>query len=134
MPRGLTFDLKISGTHNKPLERTSDRFHYVAKRMRNARIAFQQVSKIVESGEERHFNSLRGRYVQTGATRDSLTQPNANGALREAHHNELVFGTTIEYAKYLRKGKKSAVLVLKPTERRASAELILQHIVRGVDK
>lgn len=99
--------------------------------MRHAEPAFKLVAEILEKGEERHFKGLQGRYVRTGALRDSLTQPSANGAIREIHGDQLIFGTSIFYAKFLRKRKKSAVLVLKPTERKAAAATILAYVSRG---
>jgi hypothetical protein len=39
-----------------------------------------------------------------------------------------VFGTSIWYARFLRRKKKSAVLVLQPTERKAAAQTILDYI------
>lgn len=124
MPRGLEFGLELIG--GEEAERDLDG---IASRMSNARPAFELVEKILESGEERHFNGLKGRYVRTGATKASLTDGNANGAIREAHADELVFGTSIYYARFLRRKKRSAVLVLKPLERKASARTILDYIM-----
>jgi hypothetical protein len=61
-----------------------------------------------------------------------LTDGNADGAIREAHADELVFGTSIFYARFLRRRKKSAVLVLKPLERKASQRAILDYITGGL--
>lgn len=126
MPRGLSFDMTLQSAEAvEDLER-------IAKRMVHLGPVFEgPVMRTLESGEARHFAGLRGRYVQTGATRDALTQPNANGAIREAHNDELIFGVgdPIYYAKYLRKGKKSAVLVLKPKERKTASATIMDFIV-----
>ena len=124
MPRGLEFGLQLLGG-----EEAIDDLDGIAKRMEHARPAFEAVSEILEAGEERHFSGLRGRYVRTGALRDSLTQPDANGAIREAHADELVFGTSIYYARFLRRKRKSAVLVLKPLERKAASKTILDYVM-----
>lgn len=127
MPRGLNLTLQGVG-----IDKTADDLELISDRMRDSRLAFLQVIPVLESGEERHFRSLRGKYVDTGALRDSLTQGTANGAIREAHGDQLIFGTSLHYARFLRKKKKSAVLVLKPTEKKLASELILGHIMRGV--
>lgn len=127
MPRGLDFALHLVG--GKEAEHDLDG---IAERMRDAKPAFELVEKILEAGEERHFNSLKGRYVLTGALKESLTNGDANGAIREAHADELEFGTSIYYARFLRRKKKSAVLVLKPLERKASARTIMAFVMGEV--
>lgn len=124
MPRGLDFSLQLTGD-----EKAAADLDGISVRMQNARPAFELVQEILQAGEERHFAGLRGRYVRTGALKASLTQPNANGAIREAHADELVFGTSIYYARFLRRKKKSAVLVLKPIERKAASRTILDFIM-----
>jgi hypothetical protein len=124
MPRGLEFGLQLVGD-----EKAVKDMDGIAERMKDAKPAFELVEKILESGEERHFNSLKGRYVDTGALKASLTDGNANGAIREAHADELTFGTSIYYARFLRRRRKSAVLVLKPLERKASTRTIMEFIM-----
>lgn len=126
MPRGLTFEIQALGA-----EETSRDLEGVEQRMIHAEPAFTRIERILEAGEQRQFNRLHGKYVRTGATRASLTQPTANGAIRQAHADELVFGTRIWYAKFLRKKKKSAVLVLLPKERKAITQTMLDHITSG---
>jgi hypothetical protein len=132
MPRGLTLDIRVSGSKEQPLKKTEERTRQVADRMNNAQPAFKDVARILQKGELKHFALLRGKYVRTGATLASLTQETANGAIRKYHGSELLFGTSIPYARYLRKGPRSAVLVLKPKERKASGNAILDYIVHGV--
>jgi hypothetical protein len=126
MPRGLTFEIQALGT-----EDASHNLAGVSARMSNAQPAFTQIERILEQGEQRQFDRLHGKYVRTGATRASLTQPSANGAIRQAHADELVFGTNVWYAKFLRKKKKSAVLVLLPKERKQVTQTMLDHITSG---
>jgi hypothetical protein len=135
MPRGLNFEIQAIG-----VEQTSRDLEGVTHRMVNAEPAFVEVERILERGEHRLFDRAHGRYVDTGATRESLTQPEANGAIREAHGDQLIFGTRIWYAKFLRKpgrgrsGKtKSAILVLAPTERKQARETILDYIRGGTE-
>lgn len=125
MSRGLTFEIQPIG-----VEETSHDLAGVAQRLVNAEPAFVEVERILERGEQRLFKRLRGKYVDTGATMASLTQPTANHAIRQAHADEVVFGTSVWYARFLRrKSKKSAVLVLQPTERKAAAETILDFVM-----
>lgn len=126
MPRGLYFHIEAVG-----VEDAEDRLEGISARMKNARPAFDEVAGVLEEGEQRHFARLRGKYVDSGALLASLTQPSANDAIRDAHADELVFGSSLYYAKYLRKGKKSAVLVLLPKERKTAAKTILDYITYG---
>jgi hypothetical protein len=59
--------------------------------------AWQAAFKAQERAQEEPFRS--GRMVASGDLRDSLTQPNATGAIREAHGSEALFGTDIRYAR-----------------------------------
>ncbi|MCU1500583.1 MAG: hypothetical protein JWM47_4536 [Acidimicrobiales bacterium] len=105
----------------------------VGQRMVHASPAFVEIKKVLEEGEKRYFDRLRGKYVKTGDTLRALTQENANGAIREIHSDGagLTFGTSIWYAHFLKKpgGKKSAVLVLEPKARRQSKEILLDYIL-----
>ena len=123
MPRGLAFDLEVLGA-----EEMAERLERISHRMEDSRAGFRHALDTLEAGEARHFRSLRGRYVRTGALRDSLTSSNAQGAIREAHSDYALFGTSIFYGRFLRKGKKSAVLVLKPLERKTIARELLAWI------
>lgn len=126
MPRGLYFHIEALG-----VDKAEKDLNNIARRMHNARPAFEEAAKILEEGEKRHFARLRGRYVDSGALLASLTQPSANGAIRDAHADELIFGTSLYYAKYLRKKKKSAVLVMQPKTRKTASQTILDYIVNG---
>jgi hypothetical protein len=120
----LIYDIQALG-----VEKTTADLEGISHRMTDAEPAFVEAARILERGEQRLFKRLHGKYVRTGATRDSLTQPAANHAIREAHADELVFGTSIWYARFLRnKRGKSAVLVLTPTERKQINRTILDYI------
>jgi hypothetical protein len=101
--------------------------------------------KVLEEGERQLFSRLSPRFEDTGATKASLTQPSAEGAIREIHGMTLRFGTSIWYAKFLRKidgpgrkprGRKrvgpSLVLKLKASDRRAALEMVGRYVMRGV--
>lgn len=103
----------------------------IAERMLNARPAWEAIEQILEKGEERIFDRWKGRYVLTGALKESLTQKDATDALRRAHAEQLEFGTTVWYAHFQKVRKKSAVLKLLPTERKASARVLIEYAVYG---
>lgn len=124
MPRGLNFTIEAIG-----VDKTESDLEGIAHRLTHAEPAFMEVARILEKGEQRLFARLGGKYVNTGATRASLTQATANQAIREAHADELVFGTRVWWAKFLRKGKKSAVLVLMPTERKQVRQVVLDYVM-----
>jgi hypothetical protein len=126
MAASLTYEIQALGT-----EETEADLAGVSRRMANAAPAFAESARILERGEQRVFDRLHGKYVRTGATKASLTQPAANGAIREVHADALIFGTSIWYARFLRKRKKSAVLVLLPKERKQLTQTMLDYITEG---
>lgn len=126
MPVGLDFSITAVG-----LDGAVDRLAGVEGRLQNIAPVGRRVFSELEAGERRHFERLNGRYVDTGLTRDSLTQSGHENAIREAHHDELEFGTSVWYARFLRKKKKSAVLVLQPKARRGVSATILAYVAEG---
>lgn len=126
MPRGLTFDLTAVATGP-----VVERLEGISHRMLHLQPVMPSVERIWESGEARLFAGLRGKYQDTGALLAAMTQPTANGAIRQHHADELVLGTSLYYAKYQRKGKKSAVLVLRPTEKKQASRAIIDFIAEG---
>lgn len=100
--------------------------------------------RALEVAETHLFERVSPRFVLTGRTRTSLTEPDGAGAIREIHGVEARFGTSIWYAKFLRKiggpsgkprGRKregpNLVLKLTLTDRRAAIEAIGEYVVRG---
>lgn len=100
---------------------------------------------VLEQAEATLFDSYGGEYVASGATRDSLTQPSANGAIRRIHGNEIEFGTSIWYAHFQRtiggpsgkpRGRKregpSKILKLTPAARQAAAQLVMDRVMGRV--
>ncbi|MEJ7785575.1 MAG: hypothetical protein WKF96_12290 [Solirubrobacteraceae bacterium] len=132
MARSVSFTISVHDA-----QKTSGNYDEVSRRLLNAKPAFSEVLDILEEGEARHFARLH-KYVRTGALMASLTQPTANDAIREAHGDGLVFGTSTYYAKFLTKERrsrttgevtkqkgKSAVLVLQPKAKKAASQVIL---------
>jgi hypothetical protein len=108
----------------------------ISYRMRNAAPAFRDVIPTMERAEMRLFARLRGRYVDTGRLLASLTTSVSPNAIRDVGDDELIFGTSVYYARFLRAGKygkrrgrKSAVLNLLPRERKQVAATILDYIL-----
>jgi phage gpG-like protein len=66
--------------------------------------------------------------ILTGRLHRSLTEPEAEGAIREVHDDHLVFGTSLYWARFMQAGTtvngaphepKRPVLVFRPTDRKA---------------
>lgn len=121
----------------------------VAFRADDWRLPFREIMGLLERDEARHFRSLRGRYVLTGATRASLTQPAANGAIRELHAGSLHFGSSLDTARYLTKSPHdpfneqvpkphrpdllSGVLVFRGVTKKEASRIILEHTAEPWD-
>lgn len=128
MPRSMTLEIQAFG-----FKEASTKLKKVSFRMRNARPAFELISELMEQSVERAFTKLRGKYVDTGALKDSLTQSTANDAIREAHMDGLDFGTQVWYARFHKdKRDKSPYLKMLPTERKEAAEILMEHVVGGM--
>ena len=124
-------------------EETADHYDEVADRAVHGKPAFEKVMRLLEESHASHFASLRGRYVLTGATLASLTQPSGTGAIRVAHQDSLHFGTTVDQAHYLTKAprdpdndqirkpnnKLSAVMVLSKKTKETAAQILLDYVV-----
>jgi len=125
---GVTFDIQAFG-----FDEAEGKLKKISYRARDMRPGFEVVSQMLEEGEKRLFKRYHGKYVDTGRLMESLTQPQANDAIREAHAQELVFGTEVYYARFHKDKKgKSAVLKLQPTERKKIPITLLEFVTRGV--
>lgn len=134
MPRGLNFEVEAVGVN-----RAASALAHTGERMVHLEPAWAEVDEIMESGERRLFDRYHGKYVLTGALKESLTG-GGSGAIRRHHGDEYEFGTSIFYARFLRRRRasvpgrpprsnsRSAVLVLQPTERRLIARVLMRHI------
>lgn len=128
MARPLFFEIQAFGFNE-----ATGKLKRVALRMVNAQPAWKSIEEILEAGEERIFTRFRGKYVDTGALKESLTQSSANDAIRDAHAFGLDFGTSVWYARYHKdKRGKSPYLKIQPTERKIISAEVLEYIVGGM--
>lgn len=81
-------------------------YYDVAIRCEHNEMAFDEVMKVMEETEREHFAKMKGRYILTRATIESLTQRNGAGAIREAHGDSFAFGSRVEQAHYLTKAPR----------------------------
>jgi hypothetical protein len=99
---------------------------------------FPATIQLLEQNERDVFDGLHGRYVNTGATRDSLTSSGGD-AIRDIRGDELEFGTAVYYARFLtrvigpdnRRTGGSAVLRVSPARRTMIAGQTLNWLVNG---
>lgn len=116
----------------------------LSKRLADPVPILEATMRALEQAEVSVFEALSPHFVLSGATRASLTQPDAAGAIREIHGFEARFGTSIWWAKFLRKidgksgkprGRKRVGpnLVLKTTraQRAAAVRVIAREILLG---
>jgi hypothetical protein len=99
----------------------------VATNFVNLEDPFQKAFRAQERAQEEPFRS--GQLTDTGNLRASLTQPTANGAIREAHSLDAEFGTSVRYARPAAARSGTHVLV-EPVD--DLAELFLDHILEPV--
>lgn len=117
----------------------------ISERLDDPTPLLEGAMKVLELSETSLFDRLAPHFDLTGATRASLTQTDARGAIREIHGVEARFGTSIWYAKFLRKidgpsgkprGRKRVGpnLVLKTTaaDRHAALTQYGRYLLTGV--
>lgn len=118
-------------------EETAVHMHQRARRAADMAPAFEEMVPALEKAELRLFDSYQGKYVLTGATKESLTQSDANGAIRAAHGERFVFGTSIWYAKFQgttgvgSHGPPSAILAVPPGAGERAAKIGAAYVVDG---
>lgn len=116
----------------------------VGKRAVHARPAMLKITELLLLGEVALWKRSGGKKwapkvgdgqtgVLTGALLRSLTTPEAEGAVREIHDDHVVFGTSLFYAGFMQSGTvrepKRSVLVFRPTDRKATKEIIRLHLL-----
>jgi hypothetical protein len=104
----------------------------VGARLLDLQPAYEAIFGAVERGEERRFDELGGKYVDSGDLKASLTQSDALGAIREAHAEYADFGSSIPYAIYQREGGKSAVGGFDNREKAEAGAIMLHWVMNGV--
>jgi hypothetical protein len=116
----------------------------ISGRMLDLQPVFRGEIQRLEASEARLFDELGGRYVDTGATRDSLTASGGRGAVRETTRSTLAFGSSVYYARFLvehpgpvtdkgglKRPPPSAVLKLEPETAELAARDVGEHVMRG---
>lgn len=111
----------------------------IADRVEAPALTMASEFKVLEEEERAKFDALGGRYVDTGRTERSLTEPAGPDAIREVTPWGIVFGTAVPYARYLTEDEEgdrhtggNAVLVSIAEDAVLGAgERILERIVRG---
>lgn len=114
----------------------------ITDRLIDSRPIMRKQARVLELNETAVFEGLAGRYVDTGATKRSLTEPGGEHAIREATPHGLSFGSSIWYAHYLtehigpvtdkggmKRHPPSAVLKLEPETAHVIAADVLGQIV-----
>lgn len=91
--------------------------------------AFRLAEHVLEHGESSPFRG--GQLTDTGRLRASLTQPFANDAIREAHGDELVFGTSVPYARAAASKAGERILLLSQREQKEISKLMIHYVVDG---
>lgn len=109
------------------------RYKGIQERMLDVSPAWRRIEEILQEGERRHFTQLKGRFVDTGRVRASLVGESSD-SIRHLTDEEYTFGTSVFYARFLKGAntKKSAVLVLKPKERKAARMTMMDHLLGRV--
>lgn len=81
-----------------------------------------------EQVQERHLDEGTKALVKSGVLMDSFTKQKAMGAIRKAHGTEMVFGSSVFYAKFQDK-KKRKILVFRPKDKKRATEVLLDHMM-----
>jgi hypothetical protein len=109
-----------------PVEHVVHTISGIATRSQHLEPAFEAAFARQEQAQREPFAG--GALVRSGELRDSLTQPNAFGAIREAHAAQAEFGTSVPYARPAGHRAGTHVLVGPVPE---LDSLMLTYIVQG---
>ena len=113
---------------------TMSKLREVASRAHDPEAALREIFPIFERHERELIDSYGGKYVRTGATKRSLTEPTAKGAVREVSGATFKFGSRIWYAKFqgtTGKGNHhapSAILKLTPEMAQEASRAVLRYV------
>ena len=114
--------------------RVAEHIEHVAERLETHPMIYREVMALLELTEVEHFARLRGRYIRTGATFDSLTEPHGPGAIRDVHRDGAEFGTSVWYAHFLTKAPKDPFdgqVRKEPPGKGLSAVLVFSKTTQG---
>jgi phage gpG-like protein len=83
---------------------------------------------------KRRLGATGGPMVRTGALEKALTRPKASGQVDERKRDELVFGTTLPYARFHDEGRgvtRRPLMTFTPRERHDMAKALETYIAQG---
>lgn len=131
---GLTVEFDLLGAD----EAAAD-YDAIGYRAQHPKPAFDHITNLLVQSETRLFARqpmvpaggkvpAHKRYDLTGRLKASLTQADGLDAIRHAHDDELLFGTSVFYARFQKRRGKSTVLKLQATTRKQAAKTLLDHI------
>lgn len=69
----------------------------IADRLTDISGAQPAIDQALDAAYQVRFERWRGYMVETGATRAAFTSDGASNAIRDAHHDAIVFGSNVEY-------------------------------------
>lgn len=95
--------------------------------------------EVLQAEEEAIFAHWGGRFVDTGRAKASLTSDAGGDSIREIHGVELVFGTNVDYVRYLTtdmsgghpKGRNAVEITPYGVEAAGAGQRILRRILHG---
>jgi hypothetical protein len=80
------------------------------------------------STQARHRREGTSALVGSGALEDSLTKHDGRGAIRKAHGDQLVFGSSVYYARFQDKNKRQ-ILVFRPADKKQARVILVDHLM-----
>lgn len=152
MPAGGALELIGAGKVRNDLR-------LLIERLENPGAVLEAEFDVLEQAEEAIFEGWAPSFDNTGASKASLTQRDATGAIRRIHGSGIEFGTSIWYVKFQRRiagargdldhplgtggqpsGKprgrkrtgKNLLLKLTPEARRAAAAIVRERLLEGL--
>jgi hypothetical protein len=137
-----------TGVEVEGLDKAQLKLRGFARRMVLPQPALEAGVKVIEAGEEDLFTGFGGKFIRTGALRESLTQSDARGAIRRAHGEAIEFGSSIWYAHFQKKiggpsgkprgrkrvGKTSLVLKVSKANRALVRQVVLDYFLAGAEE
>jgi hypothetical protein len=117
----------------------------MAERLVNMEPSLRGEIHRLETMETMRFDELGGRFVNTGATRSSLTSSASSDAVREVTPQGLAFGSAVFYARFLvehpgpvtekgglKRPPPSAILKLEPETAAQITQDVGDHVMGGL--
>src|SRR4051812_353403 len=83
---------------------------------------------LAPSTQARHRRKHTSALVGAGHLQDSFTKDAGRNAIRKAHGEELVFGSSVYYARFQDK-KKRKILVFRPADKKQSRIILVDHLM-----